>query len=84
MDEEIRGSVEQLYILGGHNGQSWLGTVDVLCPNTQQCFSVASMLSPRSYAASCALMGKIYVFGGGDGRLWYETGISCFSFITKL
>lgn len=71
--EEKQESLQQVYLLGGHNGQSWLGTVDILCPATHEFTSVAPMLTARSYAAASVLMGQIYVFGGGNGRLWYET-----------
>ena len=72
--EELQMTVQQVYILGGHDGHSWLGTVDVLCPARYEYYPVASMLTPRSYAAASVLMGQIYIFGGGNGKVWYETG----------
>jgi kelch-like protein 20 len=77
--EELQTPVQQVYILGGHDGNSWLRTVNVLCPSRSEYFPVASLQTPRSYAAASVLMGQIYVFGGGNGKLWYETG-NFFSF----
>eukprot|EP00249_Psilotum_nudum_P022924 c28694_g1_i2 orf=130-2562(-) len=62
-----------IYLLGGHNGNSWLGTVDLFYPGTCYVQSVASMAAPRSYAATAVLMDQIYVFGGGNGSSWYNT-----------
>ena len=72
--EETQVPVQRVYILGGHDGHSWLASVDVLSPARHEYYPVASMLTPRSYAASSVLMGQVYIFGGGNGKLWYETG----------
>ena len=66
---------ESIYLVGGYNGESWLSTVESYFPFYDESKSVKPMNSVRSYASVARLNGELYVLGGGDGHLWYDTGI---------
>ena len=64
---------QDLYILGGL-ADVWLDSVVVYSPLSNQLKNVASLLAPRSYAASSILHGYVYLYGGGDGTSWSDSG----------
>lgn len=76
LDEKAasQGTGHDIYLLGGNDGESWLQSADVINPVTFEMAPIPPMLFSRAYAAATVLMGQIYVFGGGNGKLWYETG----------
>ncbi|KAI5082740.1 hypothetical protein GOP47_0002483 [Adiantum capillus-veneris] len=74
LDEQLHtGPGQNIYMLGGNNGNSWLQTADAINPVTYEVTPLATMLFPRSYAAATVLMGQIYIFGGGNGESWFKT-----------
>ncbi|CAA6661842.1 unnamed protein product [Spirodela intermedia] len=66
-------SEELVYIIGGFDGDSWLSALDSYSLSLDLMTSLRPMSSARSYASAAALDGRLYVFGGGDGSLWYNT-----------
>lgn len=75
-----------IYLIGGLGDQlSRLESVMVWSPATDRLKTAAPLLTPRCCAGASVLDGHIYVFGGGDGSSWYDTGQSfipsflCFS-----
>lgn len=63
----------EIYILGGL-ADTWLESVIVYAQAMNQMRSAAPMLAPCSYAASL-LDGNIYLYGGGDGSSWSDSGM---------
>ncbi|RWW61046.1 hypothetical protein BHE74_00031966 [Ensete ventricosum] len=72
--EECFGSEDVIYIIGGFNGFSWLSALDSFSPSLDLLTPLKCMNYVRSYASAVALDSNIYVFGGGDGTTWYDTG----------
>lgn len=72
-DEQSRFSEPSIYLLGGHDGCSWLGTLDIYSPETNIIRCIAEVPTTRSYAAATILDGSIYIFGGGNGTLWHDS-----------
>lgn len=64
---------QELYILGGL-AETWLESVVAFSPYTNQCRPTTPLLAPRSYAASSILNNHIFLYGGGDGGSWHDTG----------
>lgn len=56
-----------LYVIGGHDGWSFLNTVERWDPCTRTWSNVAPMTSMRSTAGVAVLGGYLYVVGGRDG-----------------
>jgi hypothetical protein len=72
----------EIYILGGL-ADTWLESVLVYSPATNQMRGAAPMLAPRSYAAASLLDSNIYLYGGGDGSSWSDSGMcSCSTVLT--
>ena len=67
---------ESIFLVGGYDGDSWLSALNSYFPSQDVIKSVQPMSSVRSYASAALLNGELYVFGGGDGYSWYDTGIS--------
>lgn len=72
-DEQSEFSEPSIYLLGGHDGCSWLGTLDAYSPETNIIRCIAEVPTARSYAAATILDGSIYIFGGGNGTLWHNS-----------
>ncbi|CAM6024266.1 unnamed protein product [Sphagnum balticum] len=70
----------EIYILGGL-ADTWLESVLVYSPTTNQMRDAAPMLAPRSYAAASLLDNNIYLYGGGDGSSWSDSA-ECYSITT--
>ncbi|XP_037367522.1 kelch-like protein 4 [Talpa occidentalis] len=56
-----------MYAVGGHDGWSYLNTVERWDPEGRQWNYVASMSTPRSTVGVVALNNKLYAIGGRDG-----------------
>ena len=67
-----------IFLVGGCDGGSWLSSLDSYSPSQDMKKSLSPMTRPRSYASVAMLNGELYVFGGGNGSEWYDTGICCF------
>ncbi|KAG4912575.1 hypothetical protein JHK84_053037 [Glycine max] len=58
---------------GGFDGKSLLATMDLYFTSQNVIKSLKPMSSIRSYASIVWLNGEMYVFGGGNGYVWYDT-----------
>lgn len=65
---------ELIFLVGGYDGEQWLSALDAYSPTLDRIKSRRPMNSARSYASIAKLNGELYVFGGGNGSLWYNTG----------
>lgn len=65
---------ESLFLIGGYDGESFLSSMDLYCPSLNVVKSLKPMSSVRSYASVVQLNGELYVFGGGNGCVWYDIG----------
>ncbi|XP_078490711.1 uncharacterized protein LOC144746961 [Ciona intestinalis] len=59
---------EQLYSLGGHDGQQVISSVERYDPSSDEWKDVASMQTPRRWFAAVVLNNVIYAIGGHDGK----------------
>lgn len=66
-----------LYAVGGHDGWSYLSSVERWDPLTRQWTFVAPMNSQRSTVGVAALHGKLYAVGGRDGSSCLRT-VECY------
>jgi len=66
---------DSLFLIGGFDGKSLLATMDLYFTSQNVIKSLKPMSSIRSYASIVWLNGEMYVFGGGNGYVWYDTGI---------
>lgn len=73
--KQYLGSEDVIYLIGGFDGCSWLSALDSFSPSLDIITPLKSMNSARSYAASVALDGKLFVFGGNNGSSWLDTGM---------
>jgi N-acetylneuraminic acid mutarotase len=58
----------KLYVMGGHDGQNWLSSVELYDASTNAWEAVAPMSTARGAPAAAAIDGKLYVMGGSDGQ----------------
>lgn len=65
---------EQIYIVGGFNGQEVLSSAEVFDPDTKQWSFIRSMLSPRSGVSLIAYRDCLYALGGFNGYSRLNTG----------
>lgn len=79
VDELDLVTEESIYLVGGYDGETWLSALDIYSPSHNVIKSLQPMNSARSYASVTKLNGELYVFGGGTGTVWYDTGIACLS-----
>jgi len=75
LTEQCFDPEDVIYLIGGFDGYSWLSALDCFSPALNTVTPLKSMSSARSYASVVALDGILYVFGGGDGNLWFDSGI---------
>lgn len=73
-DELSLDPSESVFLFGGYNSQTWLSSLDSYYPSEDVIKSLRPMNSVRSYASVAQLNGELYVIGGGNGQIWYETG----------
>lgn len=64
-----------ILIVGGFNGSSWLSTLDTYAPSHDIMTSLCGMTFVRSYASAAKLNNELFIFGGVDDDVWYDTGI---------
>ena len=81
MNMESRNDCEQdigelIFLVGGYDGKSLLSALDSYSPMHDVIMPLQSMNIARSYASVARLKDELYIFGGGDGSLWIDTGIS--------
>lgn len=74
-DQQHLDLKDSLYLIGGYDGDSFLASLDLYQPSLNVKKSLSPMSSVRSYASTVQLDGELYVFGGGNGCIWYDTGI---------
>lgn len=65
---------ESIFMVGGYDGVTWLSSVELYSPSLDVLKSLKPMNSVRAYSSVAKLNGELYVFGGGNGCLWYDTG----------
>lgn len=75
-DDLALDAKESIFLLGGYDGELWLSDLDSFYPSQNVLKSLRPMNSVRSYASVAQLNGEVYVMGGGNGQVWYDTGIS--------
>jgi len=66
-----------MYAVGGHDGWSYLNTVERWDPQARQWNFVATMSTPRSTVGVAVLSGKLYAVGGRDGSSCLKS-VECF------
>lgn len=64
-------SSTQILLVGGHDGVSWLDSVDCFSPADGTWTSLPAMDRPRSFCVAVADADAVYVAGGGNGVEWY-------------
>lgn len=72
---------ELIFLVGGYDGASWLSALDSYSPSHDVIKSLKPMNCIRSYSSIARLNGELYVFGGGNGSLWYDSGSSLASVV---
>lgn len=75
-------SEQLVYLVGGNDGTSCLFSLDSYSPSADILKSLKPMCAVRSNATAVALNDSLYVFGGGNGSSWYDSG-DYLSFICK-
>lgn len=65
---------ELIFLVGGYDGSSWLSALDAYSPLQDVLTPLSPMNAVRSLASVAELNSELYVFGGGNGLLWYDTG----------
>jgi hypothetical protein len=74
---------EKVLIVGGYDGSFWLSTLDCYSPSCDLKESLSPMNFVRSHASAAKLKGEVYLFGGVNDKIWYDTGNSYdFFFLT--
>uniref|UniRef100_A0A453E418 DCD domain-containing protein n=3 Tax=Aegilops tauschii subsp. strangulata TaxID=200361 RepID=A0A453E418_AEGTS len=71
-----------IFLIGGHNGMTWLPSLDSFYPTADRLVPLRPMSSARSYAAVAALNDHLFVIGGGDGDSWYNT-VECYNRVSN-
>lgn len=64
---------ESILLVGGFDGSTWL-SADCYHLSRDVLESLSPMNLVRSYASAAKFNCQIYVLGGGDGKLWHDTG----------
>lgn len=66
---------DSFFLIGGSDGESSLAAMDIYCTSQNMIKSLKPMNHLRSYASVVELNGEIYVFGGGNDRDWFDSGM---------
>ena len=66
-------AVVQMCVLGGHNGSAWLETVTTHRPHVKGWGRLPNLDGPRSFAAADTWNRNVFVMGGGDGNVWFNS-----------
>ncbi|KAK2414788.1 DCD (Development and Cell Death) domain protein [Trifolium repens] len=64
---------DSFFLIGGSDGESPLAAMDMYCTSQNVIKSLKPMSCLRSYASVVELNGEIYVFGGGDDCVWFDS-----------
>lgn len=82
---ETRNNIEgpSIFLIGGHNGYTWLPSLDSFYPTTDRLVPLRPMSSARAYAAVAAFNDHLFVSGGGDGDSWYNT-VECYNRVSNV
>lgn len=62
-------------LVGGFDGCSWLSALDIYSSSQDLMRTWTSMSFVHSYASAAKFNDEVYVLGGVDGNLWYDTGM---------
>uniref|UniRef100_A0A8D1XC66 BTB domain-containing protein n=1 Tax=Sus scrofa TaxID=9823 RepID=A0A8D1XC66_PIG len=62
-----------IYAVGGHDGWSYLNTVERYDPKTDTWTMVAPLSMPRDAVGVCLLGDRLYAVGGYDGQTYLNT-----------
>ncbi|KAM2566985.1 hypothetical protein TB1_009423 [Malus domestica] len=65
---------ESIY-LGGYDGESCLSVFDAYYPSEDMTKPLSPMSAVRSYASAAQLYGNLYVIGGSNGQVCYDTDV---------
>ncbi|KAM0991620.1 hypothetical protein ACFX2J_009916 [Malus domestica] len=65
---------ESIY-LGGYDGESCLSAFDAYYPSEDMTKPLSPMSAVRSYASAAQLYGNLYVIGGSNGQVCYDTDV---------
>ncbi|CAL8468750.1 g8290 [Coccomyxa elongata] len=68
-------TIEDIYLLGGHDGTTWLDSMHLYTPAYRSIQSVCTMPFARGYGGAAVVGRSIYVVGGGDGASWLQTAM---------
>lgn len=79
-EDEFGGkNVPDVYLFGGHNGKDLTSEADVFLSNGGKWQKISPISTKKAYFSSSTLNNSIYVIGGGDGKIWENTGTNlCF------
>ncbi|KAM1749151.1 hypothetical protein ACFX12_010057 [Malus domestica] len=64
---------ESIYLVGGYDGKSCLSTFDAYYPSEDMMKPLRPISAVCAYASVAQLYGDLYVIGGGNGQVWYDT-----------
>ncbi|KAF5759553.1 putative development/cell death domain, kelch-type beta propeller [Helianthus annuus] len=64
---------DQILLVGGYDGGSWLSSLDCYLPSQNLTKSLSSMSTERCYGAVSKLDDELFVFGGGTCGQWFDT-----------
>eukprot|EP00887_Chlorella_sp_A99_P000817 scaffold5.g817.t1 len=67
---------ETIVLVGGHDGASWLNTVEVYNTGSASWASLPPLDLPRSFSAAAASPAHLFVAGGGDGQEWFDSAVA--------
>ncbi|KAM0994458.1 hypothetical protein ACFX2A_010117 [Malus domestica] len=67
---------ELIYLVGGYDGESCLSAFDAYYPFEDMIKPLRPMSTVRSFVSVAQFYGDLYVIGGGDGHVWYDTSYS--------
>lgn len=73
-DESHSNIKESILIVGGYDGVSWSSALQSFLPSKDILRSLKPMSSARWNAPIVKFNEDLYVFGGGSGSKWYDTG----------
>ncbi|XP_075261820.1 uncharacterized protein LOC142353456 isoform X2 [Convolutriloba macropyga] len=79
-----------IYAVGGHDGTSYLNSVECYDPSSKKWSIVANMNCPRRYVAVCAYNGLLYVAGGYSGITVlnsvevYDPDTNCWRYVSPM
>ena len=62
-----------IYVLGGHDGLQIFNSVEYYVPEKDEWVSSVPMLSKRCRHGAATLRGRLFAFGGYDGKCFLDT-----------